>query len=227
MIMLILRNLLLILMFGYLASCASRIPDSGKTADSLSDSKVSQSEVIKPLPAAPPRVWPDDALEAFKQGVSLVKSQPDKAASAFNLAIQIAPEMEAAYYNLGLLYYSDTKDINKQQQQLQQLITDAENQGVLSARLMNLVSVNLRKQGKFLEAEANYKMALTLEPNHLSTLANMAILQDLYLGQLTRALEYYKRYQQQLELQGKEDNRINNWLADLKQRIQKQNKETG
>ncbi|MCP4414658.1 MAG: hypothetical protein GY808_19045 [Gammaproteobacteria bacterium] len=208
MIMFILRNLFLILIFLHLASCAGRIPDSSQTSI--------------PLPV----IWSDDALKAFEQGVSLLKSHPDKAASAFNVAIKHAPKMEAAYYNLGLLYYSDAKDKNKQQQ-LEQLITDAENQGVLSARLMNLLSVNLRKQGKFLEAEANYILALTLEPNHLSTLANMAILQDLYLGQLTRALEYYKRYQQQLKQQEKEDNRINNWLADLQQRIKKQNKETG
>ncbi len=226
MIMLILRNSFLILMFLHLASCAGRIPDNSQTTDGASNSKVLQSGVTKPSPAPLPTIWPDDALKAFDQGVSLLKSHPGKAASAFNVAIKQAPQMEAAYYNLGLLYYSDTKD-KKKQQQLEKLITDAENQGVLSARLMNLLAVNLRKQGKFLEAEANYIMALTLEPNHLSTLANMAILQDLYLGQLTRALEYYKRYQQQLEQQGKEDNRINNWLADLQQRIQKQHKETG
>ncbi len=226
MIMLILRNLFLILMFLHLASCAGRIPDSSQTTDSTSDSKESRSKVAKPAPVPLPTIWPEDALKAFEQGVSLLKNNPDKAASAFNVAIKHAPKMEAAYYNLGLLYYSKTED-KKKQQQLEQLITDAENQGVLSARLMNLLAVHLRKQGKFLEAEANYIMALTLEPNHLSTLANMAILQDLYLGQLTRALEYYKRYQQQLKQQEKEDNRINNWLADLQQRIKKQNKETG
>jgi len=216
--MLILRNLLLILTLLHLVSCASGLPDSSKTGDSNIDS---QNEVVKPKP----QIWPTDALQAFEQGTSFLKSDPEKAVSAFNLAIQYAPKMEAAYYNLGLLYYADIKD-KKNQQQLQQLIADAESQGILSARLLNLSAVNLRKQGKFTEAEVIYEKALSIDPNHLSTLANMAILQDLYLGKLNKALEYYQRYQQQLEQQGKEDKRISNWLADLQQRIQKQKKET-
>ena len=70
-----------------------------------------------------------------------------------------------------------------------------------------------------------YQLALNKDANYLVVLANMAILQDLYLHNLVNAQDYYIQYQQQLVVQGKEDDRVANWLADINRRIAKVNKE--
>ncbi len=177
-------------------------------------------------------VWPENALKAFNQGNSLIKSALIKssltkndsaqAIKAFRKAIKLAPKMEPAYFNLMRLYYEI-----KQFENMQQVLVLAQIQGTSSARMLSLSGSYQRQQGEFEKAEKIYQHALLADENSLSALVNMAILQDLYLHQLPVALSYYERYQNQLLAQQKQDKRLKNWLADLKQRINKLKQEKG
>jgi Tfp pilus assembly protein PilF len=128
--------------------------------------------------------------------------------------------MEAAYFNLMKLYY-----VSENREKMQQIFLEAEKENLLSARILTLVGSEKRTQGQFKDAEKYYQLALKKDANYLVVLLNMAILQELYLHNLTTAESYYVQYQQQLITQGKEDKRVKNWLADIKRRIAKAEKE--
>ena len=165
-------------------------------------------------------IWSGKAVELFNQGNQSLEQDTEKSATYFNQAILIEPKMEAAYFNLMKLYY-----VSENRQKMQQIFLKAEKENLLSARILTLVGIEKRAQGEFKNAEKYYQLALKKDANYLVVLVNMAILQDLYLHNLTTAQNYYVQYQQQLITQGKEDNRVKNWLADIKRRIAKAAKE--
>ena len=57
---------------------------------------------------------------------------------------------------------------------------------------------------------------LALQPNNAITLKNLAILLDLYRGQLAEAYELYLQYQ---KIVGDTDPKVKDWLYDLKNRL--------
>lgn len=216
MIMLQPRNLLLWLVLMFTVSCSS-----------LQKQPTAPDSSIKKPVITETRAWSKKAVRAFNQGNQQIKDNPDKAKAAFLLAIELEPEMEAAYYNLLRLYHDEESHDEKNAAAIQQLLEKAQKAAVLSARILTLAGTNKRHQGQFLDAEKLYLQALNIDGYYLTALVNMAILQDLYLQKLPEAQTYYQKYQQQLAAQGQEDKRLVNWLADLRQRIKKQNKEKG
>jgi tetratricopeptide (TPR) repeat protein len=164
--------------------------------------------------------WSGKAVELFNQGNQSLEQDAEKAEIYFNQAILIEPKMEAAYFNLMKLYY-----VSENREKMQQIFLEAEKENLLSARILTLVGSEKRTQGQFKDAEKYYQLALKKDANYLVVLLNMAILQELYLHNLTTAESYYVQYQQQLITQGKEDKRVKNWLADIKRRIAKAEKE--
>tara|TARA_R110002072_G_scaffold121890_5_gene256177 strand:+ start:2001 stop:2738 length:738 start_codon:yes stop_codon:yes gene_type:complete len=73
-----------------------------------------------------------------------------------------------------------------------------------------------RQQGQFDQAEAFYKHALELDARNVATIKNLAILLDLYRGQLAEALVLYEQYQ---SMAGDSDPKVKDWIYDLKNRL--------
>jgi len=166
--------------------------------------------------------WSKQSLALFSKAFAEISSNRKNAISGFEQAISLEPRMEAAYYNLLRLYYESPQSNTEETQALiKKLMADAFKENILSARMLTLEAHYLRNNGQFKAAEDSLLRAIILDPKHLSTLANMGILQDLYLHDLKTALNYYQLYQQQLSLQNKQDDRVVNWLADIRQRIKK------
>jgi len=174
----------------------------------------------------PSKIWSKQSLQLFSKAHAEISTNPNAAISDFKKVITLEPKMEAAYFNLMRLYLEQDFDQDDAAAENKQLIASveklAQKENILSARMLNLIAIEQRKTGAFNEAEQSLSRALMIEPVHLSVLANMAILQDLYLHDLKTALNYYEQYQQQLVLQDKQDSRLVNWLADIRLRIQKQ-----
>lgn len=76
-----------------------------------------------------------------------------------------------------------------------------------------------REEGMFALAEQNYRKALAGSPDYTPAIRNLAILLDLYRGKPEQALPLYERYQ---ELQKTPDPQVNDWIFDLKQRLEAQ-----
>ena len=242
MIMQALRNMRVILLaisFAIITTGCSNFlqKDDEPNIDNAIDVSETSEPVIRTV--KPSIVYSGPALRYFNQGFAYLQEAPSvkgkvlessrlKAEQAFNKAIEIEPQMEAAYYNLMKMHYaafSEEQADDKNTQKLDVLMQRADNAQVLSARILTLVGMAKRQMGLFKEAEIIYLSALEKEANYLPLLANMAILQDLYLGNLTQAQSYYLEYESQLSIQGKEDKRTKNWLSDIKRRIAKSEKE--
>ncbi len=216
MIMQQLRKLPLLFICLILSSCSTILKQ---------DQEVDINEpnqITKPV-----QNWSTEAKNSFELANTLIKTDAQKAISEFQETILLEPKMEAAYYNLLRLLYETNSDVTNNEEQMELIMTKANDKSILSARMLTLSATSLREKGKFKAAEKSYSQALEEDANHLAALANMGILQDLYLGNLSFALYYYQQYQEQLRVQNKEDKRVVNWLADIKQRIKRAKKENG
>lgn len=85
------------------------------------------------------------------------------------------------------------------------------------AALYNELGIVQRQLGRFAEARQSYQQALSLDESFARAHLNLAILCDLYLGELPTAMEHYVRYQ---ELSGEGDkSQVANWIGDLERRL--------
>lgn len=84
------------------------------------------------------------------------------------------------------------------------------------AHSLNQLGLLAREQGAFEMAEQYYREALNLEPDNPVIIRNLAILLDLYRGQLSEALVLYERYQ---AMQDEADAQVKDWIFDLKNRL--------
>ena len=84
-----------------------------------------------------------------------------------------------------------------------------------SAPLLNQLGIALREQGRFEHARQAYEAAIAADPKAAGPHLNLAILYDLYLGDVTRAQALYQRC---VELSPADAGQLNRWLAELKTR---------
>tara|TARA_R110002167_G_scaffold128190_1_gene310211 strand:- start:690 stop:1409 length:720 start_codon:yes stop_codon:yes gene_type:complete len=92
----------------------------------------------------------------------------------------------------------------------------SENINIFMIHTYNQLGLIERQLGQFGQAEAYYRKALALDSNNAITIKNLAILLDLYRGELAEAFTLYKQYQ---DLVGDSDPKIKDWLYDLKNRL--------
>ncbi len=95
-------------------------------------------------------------------------------------------------------------------------VTDAEAADPFSAALFNQLGVAYRQSGRFAEARAAYERATQADPTQPEAHCNLAVLQDLYLGEPQAALPNLERCQ---ALAAEADQQPGAWLAELKTRL--------
>jgi len=100
-------------------------------------------------------------------------------------------------------------------EQAMQATENALSKRELYAPAVNLQGVLHRINGDFEQAKQSYQNAIASEPNYANAFLNLGILADLYLQDFTLALSSFEAY---LNLV-KEDEKVKNWVVDLKQRI--------
>jgi cellulose synthase operon protein C len=84
-----------------------------------------------------------------------------------------------------------------------------------SAPLLNQLGIAERQQGRFDEARKAYEAAIAADAKAPLPHLNLAILYDLYLGDVAKAQELYQRT---VELSPGDAQQLNRWLAELKTR---------
>lgn len=167
-----------------------------------------------PAPAVPAAAPPPARATAdFARAVGLVKAgKDDEAELEFQQIATGYPAYPGALVNLGILYRKHG-DLAKSDQSLHAAVQRDPNDAEGWCEL----GVTLRLEGKFHDAVDAYNQAISVSPNFAAAYRNLAIVQDLYLGDTAAALTAMERYQ---ELAA-DDKAVKGWIADLKQRAGK------
>ncbi|WP_096281368.1 tetratricopeptide repeat protein [Marinobacter sp. LV10R510-11A] len=80
----------------------------------------------------------------------------------------------------------------------------------------NNLALLLKQKHRFSEAAALLETGLESSPEVAELHYNLAVISELYLLDLNRALTHYQRYQ---TLSASEDKKVTGWIADLERRL--------
>lgn len=147
----------------------------------------------------------DAAIAAIEEG------RPEVGIDALEALVAEAPEVATLHVDLGIAY---------------QLVEDFESaEAALRSALdlhpahavaLNELGIVLRRTGRFDEARKAYETVLRRHPGFHHARKNLAILCDLYLGDLECALGHYRRYREAVP----RDETVAIWIADVENRVQ-------
>ena len=159
-----------------------------------------------PLPEIPPQ-----ATTMFEQAVAVMAAGDfvDAELRLKEFLLQY-PAFPGAHVNLAIIHAQNGNDAAAQAAIDAALALDPTH-----AAALNQQGMLLRKNGKFIEAEAAYLKAVTSSPDYALAHYNLGVLNELYLQRLDVALQHFEKYQ---ELAGS-DKQVEKWIADLRRRV--------
>jgi Flp pilus assembly protein TadD len=147
----------------------------------------------------------NSAMRLLEQG------QYDSGIALLADVTEAAPEVTSPHIDLGIAYgrvgdFERAEDSIKNALQLNPLHPVAHNE----------LGILYRKMGRFEKARKSYETALDVYPDFHFARRNLAILCDVYLSDLSCALEHYQAYSEAV----KDDDAVEMWIADLRKRIE-------
>ena len=123
-----------------------------------------------------------------------------------------APTLTAPKIDLGVAYHR-LGDLEMAEKYLLQALELTSIHPVA----LNELGIVYRKTGRFVEAKQQYEAAISVYPGYHHARRNLAILCDLYLGDLNCALNQYEAYMATVPA----DPEAAMWIADLRNRMAK------
>ena len=146
----------------------------------------------------------DAALDELNQG------EREQGIELLRQIVDASPGLSAPRIDLGIAYHA-AGDLEAAEAELLEARSLNPNHPVVH----NELGIILRKTGRFDEARASYEAALDIYSGYHFARRNLAVLCDLYLGDLDCALENYEAYMQTVP----GDDEATIWIADLKGRM--------
>lgn len=152
------------------------------------------------------------AIKDYYEGVQMMKGgKLEDATLVFQALSAEHPALSGPIVNQALILYRQDK-----LDDALALVEQALKVNERNPFAWNLRGMIMRQKGKFADAREAYQRALLIDANYAKAHFNLGILADLYLQDLRLALTHYERYQM---LQRKPDAAVNNWIADLRNRL--------
>lgn len=146
----------------------------------------------------------------FQSAVQLLEQNEYERGIALLLEVtEAAPDLTAAHIDLGMAY-ARTDDLVHAEASLQRALELNPRHPVA----LNELGIVYRRTGRFAEARATYEKVLSLYPDFHFARRNLAILCDVYLGDIPCAVEQYEIYTREMP----DDEQAAMWIADLRNR---------
>jgi Flp pilus assembly protein TadD len=123
-----------------------------------------------------------------------------------------APTVTAPKIDLGVAHHR-LGDLDRAEEYLLQALELNSNHPVA----LNELGIVYRETGRFAEAKQRYEAAIAVYPGYHHARRNLAILCDLYLGDLSCALKQYEAYMATVPA----DPEAEMWITDLRNRMAK------
>ena len=188
----------------FVAGCAT-VPEAPEPAATISVQEeigfsISETVAIED----PVRFQYDDALRLLRQG------QVEAGIAALLAVTEAAPRLAAPRIDLGIAYHV-AGDLDAAERHLARAIELNPAHPVAHTEL----GIVYRKAGRFDEARQSYETAVDIFPGYHHARRNLAILCDLYLGDLDCAIENYEAYMATVP----GDDEVEMWMADVRYRI--------
>jgi len=152
-----------------------------------------------------------DLRDDFATGVAaLEEAQYTEAVAALESVVEAGPLVSAPYIDLAIAYRGAEQG-DKGEKPLQRALELVPGHPLASQEYAHL----LRTEGRFAEAREVLSTALETFPEYYPLHKNLAILCDLYLGDLDCAYASYTAYSEAQP----DDEQVKVWLADLQSRL--------
>jgi tetratricopeptide (TPR) repeat protein len=178
-------------------------PDAAAGQDQQGEPVAREQRVLPEIPPA--------AQTLYEQAVAVMASGDfvDAELRLKEFLLQY-PDYPGAHVNLAIIHSQNENDVAAQAAIDAALALDPSHPAAL-----NQQGLLLRRNGKFIEAEAAYLKAVTASPDYALAHYNLGVLNELYLQRLDVALQHFEIYQ---ELVGG-DEQVEKWIADLRRRV--------
>jgi Flp pilus assembly protein TadD len=150
------------------------------------------------------RIEYETALSFLQQG------RHDEGIALLERVAAATPELSAPRIDLGIAQHR-AGDLEAAEANLL-LALEANPEQPVAYNELGIIS---RKTGRFLEARESYESALAVYPGFHFARRNLAILCDLYLGDLECALDNYEAYMETVP----SDEEASMWIADIRYRL--------
>ncbi len=152
-------------------------------------------------------------LNKYQQALAFItKKEYQQADQLLDQIMHLEPTLSGVYVNKAVIAYQQ-KDLSKAEYWLDKAITVNH----LNPYAHNFKGQLLRKKGAFEQAKQSYLKALASWPDYADAHVNLAILLELYRGQLLQAKQHYQAY---LAL-NPEDKKVKAYLAGLAIKIKR------
>jgi tetratricopeptide (TPR) repeat protein len=153
-------------------------------------------------------------IELYARGLGYLRAnQYTEAESAFTTLMSTRPELAGPYANMGLLYIK-----RNQQDKATEMLNKALEKNPRMAHAQQLLGYIETRNSNFLKARDHYLQAIEYKPDYAVAHYNLALLYDVYLRDIPKAVEHYKRY---LELTNNQDKRTADWVNELSNSLKK------
>ncbi len=152
-----------------------------------------------------------DVRNRYSEALARIENGDHDGGVAMLEAITVdAPHLSAPFVDLGI-QQRRAGDMEAAEASLKHAIEAAPQHPVAH----NELGIVYRKLGRFDEARRHYEIALEIYPGYHYARRNLAVLCDLYLADLTCALEHYEAYMVMVP----DDSEASMWVADVRLRL--------
>ena len=168
-------------------------------------------------------IVPNTVIETYQQALKLMDEKQWLAAIAlFDQVIAKQSDLSGSYVNKAIILkkLSDAQKGNEKTALLakSELTVDkAISVNPLNPYAQHFKGQLLQQKGQFEQAEKHYVTALSIWPNYTQAQLSLAVLLELYRGELLEAYQYYTAY---LTLKS-EDKQVQRWQAALALKIKR------